>query len=515
MRPATSQPNWPAELFPPTLHTATARLRSHLTARVGADGAVRDPCHSRIMESALALNLLDRTGLHPRRRARLLAYLRAQDVTDPLDRILVDLALTRAEAAGPPAGLAAGFLAQAPGFTGTRKQAMFDALFALYGLVPRYPLDPGAFTLAGLHSWATLQVTAVKVVLADAAGQPDGISDEDARILLESQCQSHVWEGNLLIHLWALHALHRLPHTAEIVADGVAKAMAYQREDGGMPFVGDTDTWCTATAGVALAAASAPRNTLGAIASHLLSQQQPGGGWSYTDLSRQTDVDDTSVAVQFLNALDVQEYREAIRRGERSLLAVRNSDNGFPTYIAGAESEACMTAAAVDALTTRWEGHRDTIASGLEFLSGQQREDGSFPPDWSSSRLHTAFRALLAATRNPRHRPGHLQHMIKRIMTLVLDGQNADGGWGQQYREPSDPISTAYALIAVCRQDDPGPAACAVRYLLDSQREDGGIASISDSIGPRPLRFTVPILADIFTLLALGHLGRRIVRDIR
>ena len=35
------------------------------------------------------------------------------------------------------------------------------------------------------------------------------------------------------------------------------------------------------------------------------------------------------------------------------------------------------------------------------------------------------------------------------------------------------------------------------------------MASVPDSIGPRPFRFTVPALADVFTLLALGHLTRR------
>ncbi|WP_405163106.1 terpene cyclase/mutase family protein [Nocardia sp. NBC_01499] len=518
MRPATpthAQASWSADPFPPLLAPATERLRSHLLARVGPDGAVRDPCHSRVLESVLALNLLERTGLQPQRRTRLADYLRTEATTDPLDRILVDLALTRTATAGPTAGLAEEFLARAPGFTGARKHAMFDATFALYGLSPRGPLDTSAFDLTGLHCWARAQVTAVKIVLADAAGRHNHISDEDVRILLETQRQDQVWENNVLIHLWALHALHRLPHTENVVAEGVLKAMAHQREDGGMPFVGDTDTWCTATAGVALAAASAPREVLHSIAAHLLSQQQPGGGWSYTDVAYQTDVDDTSVAIQFLDTLDPVGYREPIRRGEQSLMAVRNPDGGFPTYIGGAASEACMTAAALDALTPQWQHHRDTIASGLDFLAGQQHEDGSFPPDWSSSRLHTVFRALLAATRNPQHQPAHLRQMTKQIMALVLDGQNTDGGWGQQHREPSDPISTAYALIAVCHQDDPAPAVRAATYLLACQRDDGSIASIPDSIGPRPLRFTIPILADIFTLLALGHLSRRIAARAR
>jgi prenyltransferase beta subunit len=479
-------------------------------ARVGPDGAVRDPCHSRIFESAVALNLLERTGLEPERRELLAGYLSAQAATDPVDRILVELALTPSRAATPPAGLAEAFLAQTPDFTGARKNAMLEATFALYGLAPAKPLDLDAFSPAGLHSWARAQVTAVKIVLTDAADRHDLISDEDVRILLETQRQNHVWESNILIHLWTLHALHRLPNTADIVAKGVVKAMAHQRADGGMPFVGDTDTWCTATAGVALAAARAPRLVLHTIAAHLVSRQQPGGGWSYTDLSYQTDVDDTSVAVQFLNLVDADRYREQIHRGERSLMAVRNPDGGFPTYIAGAASEACMTAAAVDALTPRWQRHNDIIASGLHFLADQQSENGAFPPDWSSSRFHTVFRALLAASRNPAHQPPLLRQMTDRIMNLVLGGQNGDGGWGPQDGEPSDAISTAYALIAVCRQDDPVPAARAAAYLLGHQREDGSIISAPDSIGPRPLRFTIPVLADIFTLLALGHLNRRI-----
>jgi squalene-hopene/tetraprenyl-beta-curcumene cyclase len=49
-----------------------------------------------------------------------------------------------------------------------------------------------------------------------------------------------------------------------------------------------------------------------------------------------------------------------------------------------------------------------------------------------------------------------------------------------------------------------------VAYLLTQQRADGSIVSIPDSIGPRPFGFTVPALADAFTLLALGHLARRL-----
>jgi hypothetical protein len=100
--------------------------------------------------------------------------------------------------------------------------------------------------------------------------------------------------------------------------------------------------------------------------------------------------------------------------------------------------------------------------------------------------------------------------MSGRIARLVQSAQNEDGGFGQQSGAPSDAISTAYALIVLAGQLDPAPAALATRYLLAQQRPDGSIISVPDMVGPRPFPYHVPLLADAFTLLALGHLTHRI-----
>ncbi|MDI3409446.1 hypothetical protein [Streptomyces cavernicola] len=42
------------------------------------------------------------------------------------------------------------------------------------------------------------------------------------------------------------------------------------------------------------------------------------------------------------------------------------------------------------------------------------------------------------------------------------------------------------------------------------QNSEGSIDSVSDSIGPRPFVFRIPVLGDIFTLLAFGHLSHRV-----
>ncbi|WP_405680947.1 terpene cyclase/mutase family protein [Streptomyces sp. NBC_00868] len=496
--------------------SATARLRAHLVSRVAPDGAVREPCRSRVLESALLFALLERTRLEPAARSRVAAYLTGHsDSPIPLDRLLARSALGSREPAADVLDVEQ-FLAQAPNFTGARKRAFLHAVLLLLGAAPGAAW-PGAdaFGLRGLHTWARVQVTAVKVVLAHAHRLPQLIEAADLDLLASTQRPGTVWEGNLLIHLSVLHALAPLPGYQQLVSEGIRTALEHQRPDGGMPFICDEDTWVTATAGVALHAAGAPAPVLDAIAGRLLRLQQLGGGFSYTEQAELADVDCTSVAVEVLHAAGPERHREPISRAIGFLHALRGRDGGFPTYLAGAPSEACMTAAAANALSTQGPRQHAMLETALSHLASQQHPDGSFPPDWSSSRLHTVFRATLAARRHPSHNTPDSPacHIIRRSMRLVVDSQNSDGGWGQQDGAVSDAISTAYALITLSTDSGhtaPAPAARGASYLLTRQRPDGSIDSPADSIGPRPFVFAVPALADTSTLLALGHLARRL-----
>ncbi|MFJ8165529.1 prenyltransferase/squalene oxidase repeat-containing protein [Streptomyces sp. NPDC096136] len=484
-----------------------------VVSMVDEGGAVRSPCRSRVLETVLALRLLEVTDIAPDAAAAARAFLarHAGAAVEP-ERSLAAAVLSRCALSGDLLG---GVVGRVPDFTGSRKRALVHALGAVVdeGAVAGFGgWDEAAFSLSGLHSWARVQVTAVKVILACAVGRPGAVTDEDVRRLQHTQQAARVWEGNVLIHLFVLHALARLPGSGPVVAAGVRKALMVQRPDGGWPFVTDTDTWCTVTAGVALAANRAPQEVVHRVAGHLERCQQPAGGWSYTDWACQTDVDDTSVAVQFLHQAGAVRYQAAIHRGLRSLRSVVGPDGGFPTYLAGGPSEACMTAAAVDALNLQPERDERLIADALRYLAAQQAADGSFPPDWSTSRLHTLFRALLAAGRYPAPHPPHLERLVAHGRRLLRETQNADGGFGQQPAHGSDPISTAYGLTALCATDDGDPAAAAraAAYLTTAVRDDGSVLSEPDSIGPRPFTFTVPALAETFTLLAFGHLTERL-----
>ncbi|MFC7308933.1 prenyltransferase/squalene oxidase repeat-containing protein [Streptomyces monticola] len=502
---------WSPAYFPGRLETATERLRECVQDRVDPHGALRDPCDSRVLESALLLRLLERTGHTPAARAGLVTFLGAhREATDPLDRLLVSAALDGQAAVAPE--LADHFLAQVPDFTAHRKRRMIDALLTLFGSEPPAEAlaQTEAFSTVGLHSWAAVQVTALKVIMAGAAKRMALVRPGDIELLSSTQRTLWVWEGNLLLHLSVLHALTEIPGTDHVIQQGIGKALAHQRSDGGIPFTCDTDTWCTATGGVALAAAGAGRDDLAQLARHLTTQQRPNGGWAVTDVAQQTDVDDTSVTLEFLHQLDPHKYADAIAQATASLLGVRDAPGGFPTYVAGAPAEACMTAAAVNALSTDPGRHRTAIAQGLTFLAEQQNQDGSFPPDWSSSRHHTLFRAVLAVGSLGPEPPEAARRMGARALDAIREVQNDDGGWGQQPGDPSDAISTSYGLIALCRQSDPAPAIRGVEWLLARQRPNGHMDSVSDSIGPRPFIFTVPALGDIFPLLALGHLRHRL-----
>lgn len=498
---------WPAELFPDGVVAATDRLRTRLVERLDADGALREPCRSRVLESALALRLMERVADAATSRDRVADYLRRhEDASNTADFLVLGGAATMRE------DFIESVLRQAPSFVAPRRRAMLEAVMVL---LTRQPVAGGPRQAddlrawPGLHSWAQVQATAVKVILCAERGSRQDITDGHVAVLRATQRPGIVWDGYVLLHLLVLHALAYLPGHEETVRAGLRTVLAYQRTDGGFPFVADIDTWCTATAGVALAASEAPRAALDRIAGQLVARQRPSGGWSITDGVELTDVDDTSVALEFLQGLDPQRYREAIDRGLGALEAVRGTDGGLPTYVAGGPSEACMTAAAINALSHRREQYGQLLRDARAFLAASQDEDGGFPPGWSSSRLHALFRARLAA--GLRAGSGQrMRAMADRIHYTVIETQNADGGWGQQPGHPSDALSTSYAIVALCCGRNPRPAARAAAWLLGAQREDGGIDSAPDMIGPRPFTFHIPVLADICALLALGHLTSRL-----
>jgi squalene-hopene/tetraprenyl-beta-curcumene cyclase/sporulenol synthase len=532
----SAPPAWPAQVDPVAFRQATSRLVAHVTGRVEDDGAIREDCRSRVLESALALTLMIRTGIGGAAREKVTGYLRTHlDSPHEFDRVLATLACGQAAAGGQGGGsdsdlidkMTDALLGAAPEFISARRRRMLYAVLSVLGCT----LPPGVVPAAGeraptdpIHSWAAVQQAAVTVILATAAGVSNQATAAALDTLTATRPADAVWEGYVLLHLLSLHALAGAGGQEELVRGGVRQLLRHQREDGGFPFVLYMQNWCTSTAAIALAAAGGEASRLRSIADLFAAHQDDApqrdlalalargavldGGWSIGPDVAQTDVDCTSCILEFLHATDPAAYAPAVRRGIGALLAVQNSDGGFPTYVAGASSEPCMTAAAVNALAP----HPATAPArerALAHLADSQLDDGGFEPGWSRSRLHAMFRARLAACTAA---PGDTRTaaMARRIEESVYGTQNPDGGWGMQPGDPSDDISTAYALITLCYGDRSAPLGRGLAWLLDRQNSHGGFDGPPDMVGPRPFAYHLPILTDIPVLLAFGHLRSRI-----
>ncbi|GAA2151113.1 hypothetical protein GCM10009760_46110 [Kitasatospora kazusensis] len=529
------------------------RLARRVAGRVGADGLVSAPCESRVLESALLLALLTAEECAPEARDRLARYLKTTLDTRPPDAIQVALGRAALGEAVPGDSFVQRALAPVDHFTAERKRLMFQTLLAELRAAdfPRGPLE--AFRAEGQQSWLQLEMRALKVLAGFGTGAERAITEQDWAALAPAVRPGPVWEGNQLARLLGLLALRKHPAHRPAVLEALATVTAELRPDGGLPFITGMDVFATAIAGSALAGTSRPRALLAAMADGLGAQQNRDGGFGFTRGVGQSDVDDASYSIEFLRAVAPGRHRRTITAAERYLLAQRNPDGGFPTFARGTRSEIAMTAAAVNALAPE-PAHRAVAERGLAFITGRagrtdrsDRSDrldrgdrpgrsgragragpagraaysgperpvparpyGILERSWSRNAGNAVFRVTLACDTL---RPGADRELrraagaVKRGAAAYLaDVQNTDGGWGHQPEDPSDPISTAYAVIALSRS--PAHASArhrALDHLVEAEQPGGGYVSRPDQAGPRPLLYDVPALADVCVLLALAH----------
>lgn len=499
----------------PGLLRCRDQLAHRVLAQIPPTGLVNAHCESRVLESALLLCLLERESLEPGAVGRLRRYLTAQLATAEPDALQAAFARVALGHAGTDGDIVRTALSSFDHFTAARKQTTFQTLLAELGAA-EFPLDAlAASGTPGQQSWLRLEMAAVKVMAAYGTGTQAAVTAADWARLTRAVQPGPVWEGNHLARLLGLFALRHQPGYRARVREALRRIAGELRPDGGLPFVTGMRVFATAIAGIALNRTSFEGALIARLADAVAAEQHPDGGFGYTVGVAQSDVDDTSYVIEFLRASAPGRHAEVVTAAETYLLRRQNPDGGFPTFALGGPSEVAMTSAAVSALGPN-PAHRLVTERAVSFIVEHTRPGSSIERSWSRNATNAIFRATLACDVLSPHAPTALRSAAaanrRHLIAHLIETQGADGGWGHDV-DDSDPISTAYAVIALAHA--PRHAAAlrrALAYLAGRQQPHGGYHSKPDQAGPRPLLYHVPVLADVCVLLAFAHaipVGRR------
>ncbi|WAS90983.1 terpene synthase family protein [Nannocystis punicea] len=486
-------------------------LIRHLMPAVAADGAVRDRCASRVLETALLLSLLRATDTHPAEQELATRYLRARRPdADALDALLIDACLDP-ETTAPRAVAAAAALAlplsRGTGGRGQLKFAMLRVVLHLLCGAPVGDLEiPPLSTIDESTTFTEVHRLVLRIVQAPhlhavSTGERERLLD-----LLGTSRNRVLWEASATTHLLGLHAVRRFRPTHRVIADGLLRLTLAQNPDGGLPFLDSQDLWLAAVAGLAFLHHARLRPLTRRMAAFVAAWQARDGGWPFASGMMQTDVDTTTRCMEFLRAADAHRYRVQLDRGAAYLVRMAGPTGGFPTWVRGEVPDLDMTAGAILALAPDGQRHRDLLVVATDFVLAGQLPDGTFERSWTLSEASAILRVVdaLDAVRSSSS-PAVVDRIaaaIQRAVARLAATQNHDGGWGREPDADSDVLSTAQALPVVVRHGDPRHAARALAYLLARQDPDGGFTSIPDQVGPRPLPFDFPVLADIHALTA-------------
>ncbi|MGH9775474.1 MAG: squalene--hopene cyclase [Candidatus Acidiferrales bacterium] len=228
------------------------------------------------------------------------------------------------------------------------------------------------------------------------------------------------------------------------------------------------------------------------------------GGWAFEFRNDfYPDVDDTAFVLMALGGVDYPNrarLKESVRRGVRWLLSMQNRDGGWGAFdkdndlklltcVPFADHNAMLDPSTAD-VTARvleclgrcdWPASHPAVARGLNFMTGDQKSDGSWYGRWGVNYIYGTSGVLRALETFGLSRTED----CRRALDWLRSVQHADGGFGETVASYADERAkgkgnstasqTAWAIIALLAGGGPeGPAVeRAVEYLARTQNPDG------------------------------------------
>ncbi|HSR63659.1 MAG TPA: squalene--hopene cyclase [Gammaproteobacteria bacterium] len=227
-----------------------------------------------------------------------------------------------------------------------------------------------------------------------------------------------------------------------------------------------------------------------------------GGGWAFQYSNyHYPDLDDTSMIGWAMHRADAGEYAESIARAAEWTAGMQSRNGGFGSFevdntqyylnaIPFADHGALLDPPTAD-VTARCiallaladkEKYSRNIRSAIDYIKGEQENDGSWFGRWGTNYIYgtwSVLSALEVADEDPK------QDYIRQAVNWLETMQNEDGGWGEgndSYYPPkhwrpymSTPFQTSWALLALLAAGEvrSGAVKRGVDFLLRQQKLDG------------------------------------------